>query len=136
MDPLARDQFETLVGEVFDTFPTDIAHFFDNVAILIADRPTRTQQRAADRGLLLGLYEGVPRIEREGHNAFYPDRITLFQGALIAVSPTAVALRRNVAVTLWHEIGHHLGFPDAKLHQIERRILRHVRVSGRASQPS
>lgn len=125
---MTSEAFNAHVQEAVERLPDDVGRYFDNVAVLVADQPTERQARAGRQGtLLLGLYEGVPRIAREGRDVLFPDRITLFQKALEDVSRTEAELREHVVVTLWHEIGHHLGFPDRKLRTIERRILRRLR---------
>jgi predicted Zn-dependent protease with MMP-like domain len=65
---------------------------------------------------LLGLYEGVPLNERhideiiESH-----DRITLYRMPLAAECRNESDLKKEIKLTLIHELGHHLGFTEEEL---------------------
>lgn len=127
---LSGQAFASLVQEAFAALPPEVEHFANNVAIVIADAPSAASRRSSGtRGELLGLYEGVPRIAREGRDVLLPDRITLFQRALERLANNRQELKAHILVTLWHELGHHLGFSDRRLRQIERRILRRLAES-------
>ena len=126
MRPPSAASFETLVVQALDSLPADIRHFFENVAITVEDEPNESQCELEGEGELLGLYEGVPRVDRDGQDPLLPDRITLFRKPLAAVCEDQAELERQVLVTLWHEIGHHLGFGEERLDDIEERILSHL----------
>lgn len=65
---------------------------------------------------LLGLYEGVPLVERRPDDVrFEPDRITLFYRPLLEMCATEAELRREIRVTLVHEFGHFFGFEEGEL---------------------
>ena len=69
------------MAAALDTIPEPFARALDEVAIVVADQPTRTQLREAGLGPddgLYGLYEGVPRTEYAADWAFVPNKITLF----------------------------------------------------------
>ena len=70
------------MAAALDTIPEPFAHALDEVAIVIADEPTRRQLRESGLGPddgLYGLYEGVPRTEYAADWAFMPNKITLFR---------------------------------------------------------
>ncbi len=121
-----RERFEQLVAEAIDGLPDDILALLDegNVAIVVADAPTPEQLAATDPleegELLLGLYEGISRIERSssGYGLVLPDKITLFQQALEAVCPDEETLRREVQATVIHELGHHFGLSERRLEEL------------------
>ena len=116
-------RFEALVEEALDDLPEAILAMLDNVAVVVADAPTPAQLREAgglgQGELLLGLYEGIPLTERGGaYNMILPDKITLFQRSLEAVCPDDETLRREVQVTVVHEIAHHFGISDRRLAEL------------------
>jgi len=79
-------RFEELVQRALDTIPDPFSRALEEVAIVIADEPSRQQR--LDSGLrrgegLYGLYEGMPRSEYGADWAFEPNKITLFQSALM-----------------------------------------------------
>ena len=118
-----RAQFEDLVVEAIDGLPDDILRLLDNVEIVVADAPSAAQLAEAgvlDKDeLLLGLYEGIPLTDRtSGYGMVLPDKISLFQGALESVCPDAETLRREVRVTVIHELAHHFGISDRRLREL------------------
>lgn len=113
--------FEELVGRALDGIPEPFARALDEVAIVIDDEPSRTQLREAGLGPdegLYGLYEGVPRTEYAADWAFAPNKITLFRIALLEDFPDPAELEREVRTTVVHELAHHLGISDARLHEL------------------
>ncbi len=113
--------FEDLVDEALATIPMPFAAALDEVAIVIADEPSPDQLR--DEGLpadesLYGLYEGVPRTDYGADWAVVPNRITLFRLPLEADFPDPEDLADEVWVTVVHELAHHLGIDDERLHQL------------------
>jgi predicted Zn-dependent protease with MMP-like domain len=69
------------------------------------------------------LYQGVPRTSWSSDGAPIPSKITIFRGPLVRANPTRDRLAAAVADTVYHEIAHHLGISDARLHELaaERR---------------
>lgn len=116
---VSRDRFEELVADALDEIPPELASEMENVAIVVEEWPTPAQ--LADRsGTLLGLYEGVPLTERDpiGYGGVLPDRITIFLGPLSARARDEVELAAQVRVTVLHEVGHHFGMSDRRLHEL------------------
>ncbi len=70
----------------------------------------------------LGLYEGIPLTERgSDYSGVLPDRITLFAMPIAAeAGPDDDALKRVIGETVVHEIAHHFGIDDERLHEIDR----------------
>ena len=113
------EQFDVLVAEALDTLPPELAAYMDNVAVVTQEWPTPAQQ-FGHRGMLLGLYEGVSLTRRSPmtYSGAMPDRITIFRGPHCRLAGTAEQLRRRIAVTVVHEVGHHFGISDARLHEL------------------
>ncbi len=106
-------EFEALVGEELDSLPADVVDGLVNVAILVDDRP---EDGSLD---VLGLYDGVA-LTRRGEYGFgeLPDRITIYREPLLSISDTVAELRRQVHVTLVHEIAHYYGIGDDELDEL------------------
>jgi predicted Zn-dependent protease with MMP-like domain len=47
-----------------------------------------------------------------------PDRILLFRGPLLDMADTVEGLEEEVRITVVHEVAHHFGLDDARLHQL------------------
>jgi predicted Zn-dependent protease with MMP-like domain len=93
----------------------------DEVAIVIADEPSDDQRRENELGpddTLYGLYEGVPRTEWAADWAAVPNRITLFRLPLEEDFADPDDLADEVWVTVVHELAHHLGIEDDRLHEL------------------
>lgn len=121
---METEAFEKLVAEALDNLPEDFFHLLDNVQVVVQEWPTRAQLASVgvrSRYHLLGLYEGIPRTRR---GTFYgqvlPDKITIFQYPIESLCTTDEQIRQQVTDTLVHEIGHHFGIDEARMHELER----------------
>jgi predicted Zn-dependent protease with MMP-like domain len=108
-----QQRFEDLVGEALDAVPAELLELMDNVVILVADNPPD------DDPALLGLYEGYALTERGwDYTGVLPDRITIFRNPILAVCDSEQDVVDEVAVTVVHEIAHHFGIDDKRLHEL------------------
>lgn len=119
--PARHRSFDALVAEALAGIPMPFAAALDEVAIVIDDEPS-AQQRA-DNGLepedtLYGLYEGVPRTEWGADWIAVPNRISLFRLPLEADFADPDDLADEVWLTVVHELAHHLGIDDERLHEL------------------
>jgi predicted Zn-dependent protease with MMP-like domain len=113
--------FADLVERAVAAIPEPLARAHDEVAIVIADEPTPEQLRENEiepDETLYGLYEGVPRTEWGADWATVPNRITLFRLPLEADFADPDDLADEVWVTVIHELAHHLGIDDSRLHEL------------------
>ncbi|CAA9557900.1 MAG: hypothetical protein AVDCRST_MAG33-1420 [uncultured Thermomicrobiales bacterium] len=121
-----RRLFERLAVRALDQLPPAIHAMLDNVQIVIEDEPNDDQlgQRSssmspADDSQLLGLYEGVPLIERHGSDGFrLPDKITLFRLPLERATRNQAELAHQVQVTVVHELAHHFGLDEDRIAEL------------------
>ena len=114
-------RFEDLVDEALATIPMPFAAALEEVAIVISDEPSPDQltTNEIDSGdTLYGLYEGVPRTEWGADWLAEPNRIVLFRLPLEADFPDPDELADEVWVTVVHELAHHLGIDDERLHAL------------------
>lgn len=117
---MTRTQFERLVRQALERIPEDILARLDNVDIVVEDEPSRAQLVGADigdDGLLLGLYEGLPLTERYDYGMTLPDKITIFKTPIESICSTDEDVMREVQDTVVHEVAHHFGIDDERLHQ-------------------
>ena len=112
MRALPPERFEELVADALDTIPAELTRAMDNVVVLVEDRNDEDPE-------LLGLYEGVALTERtRDYGGVLPDRITLYRDALVELCADEDELRDEVAITVVHEIAHHFGIDDERLHEL------------------
>ena len=114
-------RFEDLVSEALSAIPMPFAAALDEVAIVIDDEPSPEQRRESELPAdesLYGLYEGVARTEYGADWFAVPNRITLFRLPLEADFPDPDDLADEVRITVIHELAHHLGIDDERLHDL------------------
>jgi predicted Zn-dependent protease with MMP-like domain len=114
MVKMTRAEFEEAVVDALDQIPEELARLMDNVVVLVED------DSPAGEPDLLGLYEGVALTDRGnswGHGEL-PDRIFIYRNPTLAMCRSAKEVRDEVAVTVVHEIAHHFGIDDDRLHEL------------------
>jgi predicted Zn-dependent protease with MMP-like domain len=107
-----EDKFEQLVAAALDGIPAGIGQLIDNVAVFVEDGTSGSS--------LLGLYHGVPLTHREnyGLGGGMPDRITIYRLPILARCNSDAEVIDAVRITVVHEVGHHFGLTDARLHEL------------------
>lgn len=109
---MAPERFEELVSDALDRIPPDLAAAADNVVVLVEDRHPEDSE-------LLGLYEGIALTERDSTYAgALPDTITIYRESLLEVCESEDEVIEEVAVTVIHEMAHHFGIDDERLHEL------------------
>ena len=105
------ERFEQLVADAIDGIPDDLARYMDNVAVFVED---------GRRPDLLGRYDGIPLTKRDaGYGGMImPDRITIFRLPICALCRSEDEVVQQVRITVVHEIAHHFGIDDARLHEL------------------
>lgn len=106
-------QFEELVAQALERVPVELARLVDNVVFVIED------DAPADDPELLGLYEGIALTERDSRYAgALPDRISIFRAPILRMCETFEDVVDEVIITVVHEIAHHFGIDDDRLHEL------------------
>ena len=109
---MSPQRFDELVSDALDLIPPELAAAIDNVVVLVEDRNP-------DEPDLLGLYHGVALTERDSWYAgSLPDTITIYREALLEVCEDEDEVVDEVAVTVIHEVAHHFGIDDDRLHEL------------------
>ena len=111
---MSPDEFEAAVADALDDVPAELLELMDNVVFFVEDEPPPGDPE------LLGVYEGIPLTERDPvwHAGSLPDRITIFRGPTLRLARSRDEVLEEVAVTVVHEIAHHFGISDARLHEL------------------
>ena len=106
------EEFEEHVSSALDQIPPQLAALMDNCVILVEDDPP------PDLPGTLGLYTGVPLTERDGLYTGLPDHIQIFRRPILAMCSTREEVVEEIAITVEHEIAHHFGIDDDRLHDL------------------
>ena len=108
-----RERFEELVGDALDAVPAELLDLLENVVILVEDDPPPEDPD------LLGVYEGHALTERGwDYSGVLPDRIVIYRNPILAICDSDDDVVDEVSVTVVHEIAHHFGIDDARLHEL------------------
>ncbi len=106
-------EFEDLVAQALDLIPQELAAALTNVVVVVADEPP------ADEPDLLGLYTGIPLTERDSSYAgALPDQIIIFRLPTLEMCDSFDEVIDEVRITVVHEIAHHFGIDDERLHEL------------------
>lgn len=109
---MSRERFDELVGEALDLIPHQFTTAMSNVAVLVEDIDP-------DNPNLLGLYHGVALTERTSYySGVLPDRITIYRLPILRICHSEADVVRQVGITVVHEVGHHFGIDDERLHEL------------------
>ncbi|HET6698181.1 MAG TPA: metallopeptidase family protein [Nocardioidaceae bacterium] len=113
MIEMTRERFEELVGDALDEVPAELVALMDNVVVLVEDEPPAGDPE------LLGYYDGTPLTERgASYGGVMPDRILIFRNPTLRMCRDEDEVVAEVRITVVHEIAHHFGIDDARLHEL------------------
>ena len=93
-----------------------------NIDIVVEDWPGPESEGAlhddGEGGMLLGLYVGVPLIDRYGGDPILPDCIYIYRRPILEVCDSYDTVVEEIRITLLHEIGHYLGLGEQDLERL------------------
>lgn len=113
MTEMPDEVFNDLVDRAFAQIPRALTDLLDNVVLFIED------DAPAHDPDLLGFYDGVPLTERgDSYAATLPDRIFVYRNPILAICDSEAEVVEEVRITVAHEIAHHFGIDDDRLHDL------------------
>ena len=127
---MEREKFVKLVEEALDSLPSRFRERIHNVAVLVENVPPEKLSRRGSRNigiidsddavkLVLGVFEGVPTTKKSVFDLpVGPDRIVLYQKNIEAVCSNEDEIRREIHLTVLHELGHYFGMTEAQLEDV------------------
>ena len=109
---MSRQRFEELVTDALNLLPEQFAKAMNNVVVLVEEHDPQDPT-------LLGVYVGVALTERDSdYGGVLPDRITIYRRPLLDMCADEDEVVNEVAITVVHEIAHHFGIDDQRLHEL------------------
>jgi predicted Zn-dependent protease with MMP-like domain len=116
---VTRTDFDSLVEKAIEGLPEEFKNYFSNITIMVEDYPSKEDKKLAGlKGLLLGLFRGVPYTRKRGFFDIpypLPDKIILFQKNIESLCSSEKELVEQITKTLIHEVGHYFGFSEKDL---------------------
>lgn len=124
---VSDEKFDEIVDNVWKKIPRHFKEEIENVGIIVLSEPNRDHleemENEEGRGLLLGLFEGVPKTEwGTTHFGVQPSKITLFREPIKKVSKSVKDLKITIHVVLMHEVAHYFGYNDDHLCVMDRKL--------------
>ncbi len=123
-----RDYFDQQLEAVLETLPQQVHDLFEQVPLFVEDYPSEKVMRQMNvrrRENLCGLYTGIPLTNRRvDHSGVLSDVIHVFREGVLAQSLDATGeinereLRRQIRITVLHELGHHHGLDEDQLSEL------------------
>lgn len=110
-----RARFARLVARALDELPAEFRERMRNIEIVVEDEPH--PDKAGEHGLL-GLYEGVPLVDRAHVEPYVPDRITIYRRPIERMASAPARQAKIVRDTVVHEVAHHFGITDERLEEL------------------
>jgi predicted Zn-dependent protease with MMP-like domain len=107
-----EETFGRLVELALDGIPDGLRREMNNVSIAVEDLGASPN--------LLGLYQGIPLTRRSttSYAGVMPDRITIYRLPILRRCQTMDDVVRQVRITVVHEVAHHFGIGDERLHEL------------------
>ena len=106
---MSPEEFEEHVRAALDDVPPELARWLDTVAIVVADENR-------DEPGIFGWYSGLgPARDRAGA---LPDEIVIYRLPLVAAFPDPAELRRQIRITVLHEVGHFFGLTEDRIREL------------------
>jgi predicted Zn-dependent protease with MMP-like domain len=119
---VTRIDFQEVLRQALDDLPEPFRQALENVAIVVEEWPPDwllDELGVPPEGTLYGFYHGIPMPERSvSLSGNLPDKISIYRGPLQEDFPRAAELRRQIRVTLLHEIGHYFGMDEEELERL------------------
>ena len=117
-ETMKREHFVKEVEETLDSLPQEFRSRIRNVAVLVEDVPPHqpSPQSGQQRRLLLGIFHGVPTTKKSIFDLpIGPDHIVLYQKNIEAVCSSEAEVRKQIRLTVIHELGHYFGMDENQL---------------------
>jgi predicted Zn-dependent protease with MMP-like domain len=119
---LSEEEFDRIVKRAIRRIPKEIRRYLDNIIISVMQQPSKgmlKEMGLSSGGLLLGLYRGVPLIERSATiPPLFPDTIFLFQKPIEKVCNTIETIEEQIEITVVHEVAHYVGMTEERLREL------------------
>jgi predicted Zn-dependent protease with MMP-like domain len=121
---LSRRAFRRRVEEALAQVPEPFRPYLENIRVLVEEEPSEAlldELEVPEDETLFGLYTGTPLTERRASEVGAPElpgAITLYRLPLLEACEDDAELRREITITVLHEVAHHFGLDEARLEEL------------------
>ncbi|MFV1966232.1 MAG: metallopeptidase family protein [Pirellulaceae bacterium] len=123
-----RDLFDQHLESVLGQLPERVDQLLDEVPLVVEDHPSREimqKMGVRRRDRLCGLYTGIPLTQRSvEHSGVLPDVIHIYREGILSLALdrqgriSEEELKRQIRITVLHEVGHHHGLDEDELREL------------------
>ena len=125
------DDFEQIAAAAFEALPPEFRDLAGNLPCVVAEFPdeeTITEMELDTEFDILVLFRGVrlPQAGATPQTGQLPNQVWLYRRPILdywAESETGETLGEIITHVLVHEIGHHFGFSDEDMEELERQAV-------------
>lgn len=118
----SSEEFSDRVRQAMDRLPETFRRHLDAVSVTVEEIPSQAILEDGSPHLdaehLLGLFVGVP-LGESAEGTHLPPRILIFKRNLERMATDLEELENEIAVTVYHELGHYLGLDEDDLERID-----------------
>jgi len=128
MKPELRDYFDQQLDDVMSQMPPRVHALLEEVTMYVEDHPSRKimqEMGVRHRSQLCGLYTGVPLTDRHVElSGVLSDAIYIYREGILAMAKgrrgriDESELRRQIRITVLHELGHYHGLDEEELESL------------------
>ncbi len=128
MNIQARNRFDKILEEVLAAMPPLVSELLEKIALDVEDYPSREVMEEMDleyRDDLCGLYSGIPLGEKHLESAPHlSDAVTIYREGIVSSTAdeygrvTKEGLRKQIRITILHELAHHFGMTEEELEEL------------------
>lgn len=114
-------RFEQVVVRALALVPDEFQPFLARVPVVVEDEPSDDLLDAMgvpEDETLFGLYEGPALDEEDRQCPDLPPRIIVYRLPHLEEAQSLEELEREVATTVLHEVAHHFGIEEERLHEL------------------
>jgi len=118
-----RELFDSVLEEILDEFPDEYLRMLDEVPLMVDDEPSVELQKEIGAYLegehadLMGLHSGPSLLDsKQLQDSGTTPLIQIFRGPILReAAGNRKKLKREIKITLIHELGHHFDFSEEEL---------------------
>ena len=128
LEPPARRRFDEQLEWVLQQLPPMVHELLEKVPLHVEDYPSSRvmhEMGVWNRKQLCGLYTGIPLPDRSvQQSGTLPDVVTIYREGILESAREANGristdgLRREIRITVLHELAHHHGLGEEELRQL------------------
>jgi predicted Zn-dependent protease with MMP-like domain len=124
----SRERFDQVLEEVLAEMPPLVHELIDKVPLHVEDYPPSDLMERLGvwrRDQLCGLFTGIPLTDKSiEHSGTLPDVVTVYREGILSAARdrrgrvSKGRLRREIRITILHELAHYHGLDEDELRQL------------------